>query len=583
MSENLKNRYVFVEQVKLIAKQAPSMIWLTLVTTTIISLALLGNVENWIPLSLIGAMVILNGSRFWHYNKLKNKDITAENVSFHGAVFVIFSFMGGAIWGSLGLIPPMLPDDPFLLVLTAALICGLVAGSVSYLSTYNAAFFAYAIPCISPFAIRCILSQHDMYIAVGLLMFLFLAVNMFISHMAQKNVLRSINLVQENRELIEKLKHEKTKADEARNIADHNNVAKSRFLATASHDLRQPLHAMVLFVEALQHEKNPAKIKTLIQKVSQTSEALRNLLGSLLDISKIEAGGMEPSKSHFKLSEMLNEVIQEFTDLAQEKGLDISYHPCERAVYSDKEMLGRVFRNLISNAIHYTDQGYVNISCEEENGYVIIRVADSGIGIPESNKKDIFREFFQISDGDNKPTHGLGLGLSIVDGLCRLLDHEISFTSEVGLGSTFSIKIPQGNLNRIILETPELDILPGDVIAKTIILNNEVAALESISGIMRHWGHVVADFNTCDEALEFLASEDFIPDLVISDIKLSDASGIVAIDAIQMQIAQKIPGIILTGEGSGAVIDEVRSNGFSVLQKPVQPAKLRSMVSYLVQ
>ena len=584
MKKNQKDTYIFVEQVKLIAKQAPSMISLTLVTTSIISLALMGNVENWIPLLLVAAMLLLNGGRIWHYFKLKNEDITVGNVNFHGGLFVAFSFIGGSIWGSLGLIPPLLPD-PFLLILTATLICGLVAGAVSYLSIYNIAFFAYSIACISPFAIRCLLSQQEMFVAIGLLMFLFLLVNIFISHMAQKNILRSINLEQENKGLITKLQCEKMNAEEARKIADNNNVAKSRFLAAASHDLRQPLHAMVFFVEALQHEKDPAKTKTLIKKVSQTSEALRNLLGSLLDISRIDAGGMEPNKAHFNLNEVLTEVIQEFTELAQEKGLDISYNPFGTTVHSDKEMLGRIIRNLLSNAIHYTEQGFVNISCDVENEFVTIRVADSGIGISESDKKDIYQEFFQVTDGENEPLRGrgLGLGLSIVEGLCRLLDHEINLVSEVGIGSTFSVKVPQGNINKLALEVPETNILPGDVIANVIILNNEEASLESISGIMRHWGHVVADFNTCAEVMEFLVTEDFIPDLVISDINLRDATGIEAIYAIQVQITRKIPGIILTGDGRGVVQDEVRSNGFSLLQKPVQPAKLRSMVSYLVQ
>ncbi len=582
MGEVLKDKYAFVEQVKLLVKQSPSMVLLTFLTTIVVTLALWGNVENWIPLLLMGSMIMLNGARLWHYNKIKNEEITLSNVKKNATFFVVYAFIGGAIWGSLGMIPSLLPE-PFLLILVTILICGLVAGSVSYLSTYKVAFIAYAVPCITPFAIRCLLSQQEIFIAIGLLMTYFLAVNLFISHIMQNSVLRSINLVQENKKLIARLKYEKDTADEARNIADYKNEAKSRFLAVASHDLRQPLHAMVFFIEAMQHEKDPDKIKSLITKVAQTSEALRNLLGSVLDISKIEAGGMKPNRSHFSLNEVLTEVIQEFTELAQQKGLDLGYSTCARTVFSDKEMLGRIIRNLVSNAIHYTDLGYVNIYCEFDSGNVTIYVTDSGIGIPESNKKDVFREFFQIADEAGDGSHGLGLGLSIVDGLGRLLGHEIYLKSEMNIGSTFSVKVPQGTLKKVVLESEELDILPGDVIAKAIILGNEGASLESISGIMRHWGHIVADFNSCTEVMVFLESEDFIPDIVISDIKLRDVSGIEAIDAIQRRIAKQIPGIILTGVGSGAITDNALSKGFSVLQKPVQPAKLRSIVSYLVQ
>ena len=584
MAKSLKDQDVFVEQIKLLAKQVPSMVWLVLLTTLIIALVLMDNVENRLPLFLVIAILLLNGARIWHYRRLRNEKITRENVHFHSVFFIFFSFVGGAIWGTLGFFMPLSPD-PFLLVLTACLLCGLIAGSVSYLSSYETTFFAYAIPCISPFSLRCFLSQEEVLVAIGTLMFLFLIINLFICHLAQNNVLRGINLVRENRELIKKLKHEKSKADEARNIADHNNEAKSRFLAAASHDLRQPLHAMGFFVEALQDEKNPDRINSLTRKISQTSEALRTLLGSLLDISKIESGGMEPSCSHFNLNELLVEIIQEFAQQAEEKGLNLDCAFCERVVYSDKEMLTRIMRNLVSNAVRYTDQGYVNISCDVDGGQVIIRVSDSGVGIAENMKDDVFQEFFQINDGEDRAAHGrgLGLGLSIVKGLCRLLDHEIKLRSETNVGSVFSVKVPLGDMNMIAPETSNLHLLPGDVMAKTIILNNEGASLESISGIMRHWGHVVADFNTCAEVMEFLASEDFIPDLVISDMMLRDGSGIEAMEAIQAKISRKIPGIIMTGVGRGADFDAVHANGFSLLQKPVQPAKLRSMVSYLVQ
>ncbi|MBL4801919.1 MAG: response regulator [Emcibacter sp.] len=582
MSRSLNDHSIFVEQVKLLAKQALSMIWLTMLTTIIISLVLLNNVEDWIPLFLMTSMLALNGIRIWHYRKLKRERITVENVDFHGTVFVVVSFLGGIVWGALGLLFPLLAD-PFLLALIASLLCGLVAGAVSYLSAYETTFFAYSIPCIMPFAIRCVVSQEEMLVAIGTLMMLYLTINLFICHMARNKVIKGIKLVRENKQLIEKLEHEKSNAENARNIADDNNKAKSRFLAAASHDLRQPLHAMGFFVEALQLEKDPDRIKSLTRKISQTSESLMNLLGSLLDISKIESGAMEPCRTHFNLNDVLVEIAQEFMGQAQEKGLDLEAGTCMQTVYSDKEMLSRIIRNLVSNAVRYTENGYVNISCELDGGQVIIRVSDSGIGIADNMKYDVFKEFIQINEGEGEGAPGLGLGLSIVEGLCRLLGYDISLRSELAVGSVFSLRVPLGNLDRIAPETPDLHILPGDVTAKTIILNNEGASLESISEIMRQWGHVIADFNTCAEVMEFLASEDFIPDLVISDMQLQDSTGIEAISAIQEKVSRKIPGIIMTGAGGGAVFDAVSASSFSMLKKPVQPAKLRSMVSYLVR
>lgn len=581
MNKTLKTQYIFVEQIKIIVKQIPLMVGLTLLVAVIITLILIGKVEAWVPLVLIGSVLAVNSVRIWHYFSLKQVGITVDNVKYHARFLVILAFLGGSAWGSLGLLIPMVPD-PFLLVLVTTLLCGLVAGAVPNLSVYRPAFFAYSIACILPFSVRSILTQQEIFVVIGILILLFLIVNLIISYVAQKSVLKSIVLVQENKELIEKLRQKKRKADAARDIADGNNEAKSRFLAAASHDLRQPLHAMGFFVEALQHEKNPAEISILTRKIGQTSESLRNLLGSLLDISKIEAGVMVPNLSHFNLDEILAEIIQEFAEQAREKGLNLEAKPgCPQVIYSDKEMLCRILRNLVSNAVRYTEQGYVFISCDLENRHVIIHVSDSGIGIAQSNKNDIFQEFYQINDERGQKSEGLGLGLSIVKGLSDLLGHEISLRSEMGVGSVFSIKVTLGNLSKIIPETTDIHLLPGDVRARTIILNNEGASLESIISIMRHWGHEVVDFNTCGAVMDFLDSEDFIPDLIISEMQLQDASGIEAVKAIQKKIAKTIPAIIMTGGGED-MLEQVRDCGFSLLEKPVKPAKLRSMVSYLV-
>ncbi len=582
MGGGKKDRYIFVEQVSLLVKHIPSMIWLTLLTAAVISLILIGKVPARIPVLWFGGMLLYCAVRLWHFHSLKHEPITVDNVYGHGAFFVGFSFVSGAIWGVLGLILPIL-TDPYLMVLTAILLCGMVAGSVSFLSIYKPAYFAFAIPCAVPFALRCILSNQEVPVAIGILLLMFLAINLFHSHLTQVNVLNGIDLVLENKELIEKLKYEKSNADAARRLSDQNNRAKSRFLAAASHDLRQPLHAMGFFVEALRHERKPQKIHELSHKVGQTSEALRKLLTSLLDISKIEAGVVEPRRSHFILNEMLQEICQEYAGRAQRKGLSLDFIPCHQAVYSDKEMIGRILRNLVSNAIRYTERGFVKVSCETEADHMIIYVADSGAGIPDNCREDVFTEFFRINDDPDKESKGLGLGLSIVEGLCRLLDHKIDLQSEVGVGSVFSVKIPLGQLQRVTAKADELEAWPRNLAANVLMLNSEDNSRESISKIMRIWGHKVADFKTGAEVMAFLRSQDFTPDLVISDVELKDVSGMEIIGAIRDKVDKKIPAIVMTGVGDGAEIDLIRSNGFSILQKPVQPAKLRSTVTYLMR
>jgi len=584
MAVDLRGKDISVEQVKQLSEKTPSMLWLTLLTAGFIALILSGNVAIWIPAALFLSMVFLIILRFWHYMVLRRKGVNHDNANIHLACFVCFAFAGGAIWGILGLVIPI-SSDMFLLVLIATLLCGLVASAVSYLSIYKMAFFSFAIVSICPFAIRCILTQQEIFVAIGTLMVLFLLVNLFNSHLTQINIIKGIKLEQKNRDLIKRLTYEKNCADDARKIADHNNAAKSRYLATASHDLRQPLNAMGFFVEALQYEKDPVKIQQLIKRVSQSSEALGNLIGSLLDISRIEAGVMEPRQGHFILNDLFADIVQQFTDQACDKGLSFDVKPCLQTVYSDKGMLGRILRNLVSNAIHYTEHGFINISGTIESGLVVINISDSGTGIAEENIDKVFHEFFRISKGAYEPSQGLGLGLSIVDGLCRLLGHEIKIHSEPGIGSVFSVKVSQGNLNMVTTTSEPMNI-SGGVMAKVMILSDGSESVDNVSEAMRRWGYSVADFTDSREGLVFLESEDFIPDLIIMDNDLHSESVIEVIIDLQRKISlksgHKIPAIILTGAG-GEVQEKIQSYGFSLLQKPVQPAKLRSMASYLVR
>ncbi len=578
MGADIRNKNVSVEQVKLLSEKTPSMAWLTLLTVIIISLVLYGNVATWIPALLFFSMTLSIFLRLWHHKIMQKNSVNDNNAGIHLVFFVGFAFIGGSIWGILGLIIPI-SSDIFLLVLIATLLCGLVAAAVPYLSIYKIAFFAFAIPCIVPFALRCILMQQEIFVAIGILMLLFLLVNLFNSHLTQISVLKSINLEQKNRDLIESLKYEKNSAEEAREIADHNNAAKSRYLAAASHDLRQPLNAMGFFVEALKDEKDPAKIQHLIARISQSSDLLRDLIGSLLDMSRIEAGAIEPRKKHFILNDLLTNIVQEYADQANDKDICLDFEPCLQTVYSDMDMLGRILRNLVSNAVQYTDHGFVNISCDRESGSVTIKISDSGRGIAQENTHKIFQEFYRVPSEVSEASRGLGLGLSIVDGLCRLLGHDIKFHSEFGVGTVFSIKVPQGDMS--LVATSESLNLPEEALAKVIILSDEEQMRQYVSEMMRHWGYIVADFASSEEGQAFLDSEDFIPDLIISDIKLKGAPEFEAVVKIQKNITFKtgheIPAIIFT-EGQ----EIPQSHDFMILQKPVQPAKLRSMASYLV-
>jgi signal transduction histidine kinase/CheY-like chemotaxis protein len=362
------------------------------------------------------------------------------------------------------------------------------------------------------------------------------------------------------------------------------NLAKSRFIAAASHDLRQPLHALNLFVTQFRNEKDRAEKKRLIGRIEAAVAAMNELFNELLDMSRLDAGVLVPSMSVFSADQLLKRIDMTFTAAAREKGLRLRVVTCDAGIRSDFILLERILFNLVSNAVRYTVEGGIVVGCRRRADVLRIEVWDSGIGIAENEQRSIFREFHRLSTGGEDRGGGLGLGLAIVDRLCRLLDCPIEVASRLGRGSRFAILVPSLVLPRDLPETlPQLS--ADNALGKSfVVIDDDALVLDSMRGLLKSWGCHVVTASSKAGALAALSEAGRPPDIVISDYHLSDGNtGFDVIDCIRSALGAPIPAFLISGDTAPERLREARASGYYLLHKPVLPITLRSVVNRLLK
>jgi signal transduction histidine kinase/ActR/RegA family two-component response regulator len=355
------------------------------------------------------------------------------------------------------------------------------------------------------------------------------------------------------------------------------NLAKSRFLAAASHDLRQPLHAVNLLIELLRHEGNPAKATAVLDHLGTAAESLEELLNELLDISKLEAGMFHPQIGVLELQDVFSSLERELRPVADEKGIELGFVPTRVRVRSDAQMLGRILRNIITNAIRHTKQGAVLVGCRRKADGVAIAIYDTGPGIAPEHHDAIFREFYQLDNPERDRRKGLGLGLAIVDGLCRLLEHRLTLRSLVGRGSAFFVELPVVSGDEAALTSVQVA-SPCDLTGSTVlVIDDEPAICQAMTDVLSHWGCRAITAESAEEALARLATEQIDPDAIVVDYRLRKGrTGAEAIDEIRQAVGRHVPALIVTGDTAPERLREASASGSLLLQKPVKPAQLRT-------
>lgn len=366
-------------------------------------------------------------------------------------------------------------------------------------------------------------------------------------------------------------------AERTHELAEANRE-KSRFLAAASHDLRQPLHALGLFVAALDEPVSQENRGAVVKNINRSLHALEQLFNSLLDISKLDAGVVKPEIRDAALTPLLDRLSSEYEPQARAKGLVWFYRAAHAIARTDSVLLETVLRNLIGNAIRYTKQGEVRLTCVITEGCVQIEVADTGIGIPPEQQQEVFREFVQLHNPERDRTKGLGLGLAIVDRLTKLLDHPLQMESAPGHGSTFVLELPCGD-ERLADAAAQDDgdaLFPEESPLRVLIIEDEVDAREALATLLKNWGHEVMAVASPDEATSINGPE---PDAIITDYRLrEEATGSEAIRRIRRMWSHDIPALIVTGDTAPERLRQAQQGGFALLHKPVSPGKLRAFL-----
>jgi signal transduction histidine kinase len=360
------------------------------------------------------------------------------------------------------------------------------------------------------------------------------------------------------------------------------NLAKSRFLAAASHDLRQPLHALGLFVAQLHGRVRANDRRRIVARIDAALSAMNELFNALLDISKLDAGVLTPSITEFPVAKLLDRVETTFTGTAREKGLSLRVISSSAWVRSDFILLERIVFNLVSNAVRYTSSGGLVVGCRNRGVNLHIEVWDSGPGVPQDQQQNIFGEFYRLG----APGAGLGLGLAIVDRLCRLLDHSVRLTSILGKGSCFSITVPRVAARPEIGEspTPAHPSMDASDRKLVVLIDDNPLVLEGMCGLFRSWGYHLLVAGTDDEALAGVADRDRPPDLIVSDYHLSGGkTGIEVIEGLRRTLSAEIPAFLVSGDTNPELLRQARASGYHLLHKPVDPMKLRAMVSYVLR
>jgi Na+/proline symporter/signal transduction histidine kinase len=372
--------------------------------------------------------------------------------------------------------------------------------------------------------------------------------------------------------------------ERAKNEADAANLSKTRFLAAASHDILQPLNAARLYASSLADSVNQIDAeerKNLARNVDVSLEAVEEIIGALLDISRLDAGATRPEISDVPVADLMRMLEIEFAAVARSKGLGLKFAPTALVVRTDRRLMRRLLQNLISNALKYTLSGRVLVGCRRLPGAARIEVWDTGLGIPPEHERAVFAEFKRLDQGA-RIARGLGLGLSIVERLGRVLEHPVGMRSRPGKGSVFFVAAPLGHAA---LKPSAEDGAPEPVAAgeplnslKVLAIDNEPLALAGLSALLRRWGCAVAVAHDLEEALA--AAEEFgAPDVIIADYHLDSGDGIAAIRALRGRFGLVVAAILATADRSPEVRDEAEREDTVVMNKPLKPAALRAQLT----
>ena len=367
----------------------------------------------------------------------------------------------------------------------------------------------------------------------------------------------------------------------AKEAAEAANRAKSSFLAAASHDLRQPLHALGMFSQALTERTRDADDQLLAQRITSSVAALEDLFSALLDVSKLDAGVIVAQPCDFAIRPLLDRLADECLPELLERGLKLGIVCRDAVIRSDPMLIERILRNLVSNALRYTQRGGVVIGCRRRGPTYSLEVWDSGPGIPAAQRVRIFEEFYQIGNPGRDRTRGLGLGLAIVRRLAELLGHAIDVQSRDGRGSVFRLRVPAGDPKAVLTYAAPAHVTGALTGRRILVVDDEAEVREATVGLLSQWGCIVvatADASSAERAYAGRIG----PEAMLVDFRLGDGiDGLETIAVLRRAFGSATPAVLVSGESGTLELARVKASGVTLLHKPLPPARLRSLLAHL--
>ena len=489
-------------------------------------------------------------------------------------LFTLVAFIEGIAW-CLGAIILTAPDNlPLAMVLMLAW-AGVSAAGVMVFGPYPPTYVLFLYPAMLPHIYFTLLYRYPFYQLLAALQISFLIALPLIAWRFSAQLVAGLRLQFANLDLAEDLRVQ-------RDLAEQANLAKSQFLAAVSHDLRQPVHALSLFIDALRNCKMDEEAHRLTNFIGSSVAAMGELFTSLLDISKLDAGAVQPRLESVALAPLLERLCREYADEAESKGIALRFLRRSLAVHSDSVLLERIVRNLISNAVRYTDAGGVLVGCRIRRDDVSIEVWDTGCGIPADQTELIFREFYQVANPERDRSKGVGLGLAIVKRTAVLIGAEMSFRSEPARGSVFRVKVARSTDRPILASAETTAPAPGG--ALIFVIDDDHAIQQAMHSLLTSWGHRVVLAGSGEEAAAHIAEHPAPPDLIICDYRLrGDETGAAVIQRLHQHFGSPVPAVLVTGDTAPARIAEAQASGFALLHKPLSNSTLRAAIGNLLR
>ncbi len=487
---------------------------------------------------------------------------------------IVGAFTVGLAWGLFPLFFFM-PDDGFYTVLIICIFTGFVSGGVSSTFAYSPSFYMFALGAYIPFFIRLLITGEIIHQALAALITVYIFTLCMLSRNTSALFKQTANANFEKASLVEELAYEK-------NVALDAVESKTKFLASASHDLRQPVNAIGLFANSLKSKHSNDKKLAILNKIDQSVNALNSMLHGFLEISRLDAGIVKNDPMHVRLSSNVNQILDDFAEEIKKNNVKVKL-PANLTIYIDPQIFKRVVTNIIDNAIKYTPKGGIFIGAKAQNNKVRLVIIDSGVGISADKIDNIFNEFEQLNNPERDRKKGIGLGLSIARRLCVIGGINLEVSSKLGKGTRVVLEFKQGVYSSAI-ELPT--IAPSYDLSKLVILviEDEKDILEAMGLLIGDWGSQCILSESPQEALVKLQKIDQCPDLILSDYRLRNSeSGLDAIEYIRDEYNSRIPAIVITGDTSPKSFSALEETNQSVLHKPIKADVLKQSILEIIE